>query len=58
MSPNLTSGIVTFTLIGFLVAYVVLAWFDIYLMKTYAAAGLSGDEQSASIEPEMVDQAN
>jgi cytochrome bd ubiquinol oxidase subunit I len=44
MSPNLTAGMVAFTLSGFALTYTILMVVDIYLLKVYATAGPSSPE--------------
>lgn len=39
ISPNLTAGMVTFTLIGFVLIYGILMVVDVYLLKAHAIAG-------------------
>jgi cytochrome bd ubiquinol oxidase subunit I len=41
LSPNLTTGMASLSLIGFTLTYAVLMVLDIYLLKKYAKAGLS-----------------
>jgi cytochrome d ubiquinol oxidase subunit I len=49
MSPNLTAGMVSFTLFGFALTYTILMFVDIYLLRTYASAGPSAPEAGVKI---------
>ena len=49
MSPNLTVGMVTFSLIGFALTYAIFMVVDIYLLKVYATTGPSAPESVAEI---------
>ena len=49
MSPNLTAGMVTFSLIGFALTYTILMVVDIYLLKVYATARPSAPEAGAPV---------
>jgi cytochrome d ubiquinol oxidase subunit I len=49
MSPNLTAGMITFSLIGFALIYAIFMVVDVYLLKTYATAGLSAPGAEAIV---------
>ncbi|MGD0610732.1 MAG: cytochrome ubiquinol oxidase subunit I [Anaerolineales bacterium] len=51
VSPNLTAGMVLFSLIGFALVYAALMGTDIYLLSKFARAGASaGESESVSVE--------
>jgi cytochrome d ubiquinol oxidase subunit I len=53
ISPNLTTGTVLISLIGFVVVYAVLMGVDIFLLLKFAKAGLpAGDSDSVLIPGE------
>jgi cytochrome bd ubiquinol oxidase subunit I len=46
LSPNLTAGMVLFSLIGFGLIYALLMIADVYLLRKYAVAGIVSDDQT------------
>jgi len=44
ISPNLTTGMVLFSLIGFALVYTALMGADVFLLAKFARAGLTGSE--------------
>jgi cytochrome bd ubiquinol oxidase subunit I len=44
VSPNLTTGMVLFSLIGFALVYALLMGADVFLLTKFAKAGPSADE--------------
>jgi len=56
MSPNLTSGMVLFTLIGFIAIYAALMVADIYLLTRFAKAGPDATDRGVIGEPVLVEK--
>jgi len=56
MSPNLTSGMVLFTLIGFVVVYAALMVADVYLLTRFAKAGPDATDRGVIGEPVLVEK--
>lgn len=52
MSPNLTAGMVAFSLLGFVLVYAIFMIVDVYLLKVYALAGPSAPEPGTNIPAE------
>ncbi len=55
MSPNLTPGMILFSLIGFVVIYAVLMAADVYLLTRFAKAGPDATDKGVIGEPAPVD---
>jgi cytochrome bd ubiquinol oxidase subunit I len=49
ISPNLTSGMITFSLIGFALIYAIFMVVDIYLLKSYASAGPASHQSEEKV---------
>jgi len=57
VSPNLTTGMVLFTLIGFALVYAALMGADVYLLTKYAKAGPAAAEtESEPLAPALVEK--
>ncbi len=56
MSPNLTSGMILFTLIGFVAIYAALMAADVYLLTRFAKAGPDATDKGVIGEPALAEK--
>ncbi len=56
MSPNLSSGMILFTLIGFIAIYAALMVADVYLLVRFAKAGPDATDRGVVGEPVLVEK--